>query len=173
MNTESFPLLTLQRESIKSTLSSLHYNHIALKMFRPGLALRLTQSAARPAGRRFASTTTVEAENEFIAKRAAMRDHAVREYTFYRSDENNHMLVILTGLRNYRFMEEDQLLRLYPRNRCLCSMDLQGGNGTQGACCVSTISLHHSPDMKIACGSIASSGDRSVQRDKQQGRNIS
>lgn len=67
-------------------------------MFRPGLALRLTQSAARPAGRRFASTTTVEAENEFIAKRAAMRDHAVRKYTFYRSDENNHMLVILTGL---------------------------------------------------------------------------
>ena len=40
-------------------------------MIRPGLNL------ARVAGRRFASTAAA-GENEFIAKRQAMRDHAVR-----------------------------------------------------------------------------------------------
>ena len=43
------------------------------KMIRPGLALQLTRAVPR----RFASTAAAS-ENEFIAKRQAMRDHATR-----------------------------------------------------------------------------------------------
>lgn len=43
-------------------------------MIRPGLQL------ARVAGRRMASTAAAAGENEFIANRKAMRDHAVRAF---------------------------------------------------------------------------------------------
>ncbi|KAI9634999.1 cytochrome c oxidase, subunit VIa [Dioszegia hungarica] len=42
-------------------------------MFRPGLALQLTRAVPR----RFASTVAA-GENEFVAKRAAMREHATQ-----------------------------------------------------------------------------------------------
>jgi hypothetical protein len=47
-------------------------------MIRPGLQL------ARVAGRRMASTAAAAGENEFIANRKAMRDHAVRAFVISR-----------------------------------------------------------------------------------------
>lgn len=45
-------------------------------MIRPGLALQLTRAVPR----RFASTAAA-GENEFVAKRLAMKEHAVRAFT--------------------------------------------------------------------------------------------